>query len=48
MDELVDLRPLPHGVLAVLKEWTLNAILAYGEAFSAVTDGIPRRAAGTG
>ncbi|WP_146116688.1 MULTISPECIES: hypothetical protein [unclassified Arthrobacter] len=47
-DELVDLRPLPHGVLAVLKEWSLDAVLAYGEAFRAVNDGIPRRAAGTG
>ncbi len=47
-NELVELRPLPHGVLAVLKEWSLDAVLAYGEAFRAVNDGIPRRAAETG
>lgn len=45
---LVELRRLRSGVMAILNDWTLDAVLAYGEAFRAVNDGIPRRAAGTG
>jgi hypothetical protein len=47
-NELVELHPMPHGELAVLKEWSLDAVHAYGEAFRADNDGIPHRAAGTG
>ncbi|MFE4194700.1 hypothetical protein ACFRJ9_02450 [Paenarthrobacter sp. NPDC056912] len=46
--ELVELHPLPHGVLAVLKEWSLDAVLTYGEAFRAVNHGVPRGNARTG
>ncbi|MFJ4169714.1 hypothetical protein ACIPY3_09400 [Paenarthrobacter sp. NPDC089714] len=36
---LVDLRPLQNGTLAVLKDWTLDAVLAYQREFRAVTAG---------
>lgn len=42
---LVDLRPLEHGTVAVLKEWTLDANLQYEQAFTAVNEGIPNRRA---
>ncbi|MFC8038888.1 hypothetical protein ACFUOZ_05995 [Paenarthrobacter sp. NPDC057355] len=47
-DDLVDLHQLPHGVLAVLKEWSLEAVLTYGEAFRAVNIGMPRSDAYSG
>lgn len=38
-----ELRQLPNGVMAVLKEWTLEAVLSYEEAFRAVNQGTPNR-----
>lgn len=38
---LVELRPLSGGVVAVLKDWTLDAVLAYAEEVRAVNEGIP-------
>jgi len=40
-DPLVDLRPLSRGTLAVLKNWTLEAVQRYEAAFRAVNNGIP-------
>lgn len=40
-DPLVELRPLPKGTLAVLKDWTLDAVQKYEAAFRAVNNGIP-------
>ncbi|BCW62162.1 hypothetical protein [Arthrobacter sp. StoSoilB22] len=40
-DPLVELRQLPNGTLAVLKNWTLEAVQRYEAAFRAVNNGIP-------
>jgi hypothetical protein len=43
-NSLVALLPLRNGLLAVLNDWTLEAVLTYGEAFRAVNQGLPRSA----
>lgn len=40
-DPLVELRQLPKGTLAVLKNWTLESVQRYEAAFRAVNNGIP-------
>lgn len=40
-DPLVELRQLPNGTLAVLKDWTLEAVRRYEAAFRADNNGIP-------
>lgn len=41
---LVELRLLSGGVLAVLNDWTLDAVLSYADQVRAVNQGIPRTA----
>jgi hypothetical protein len=38
---VVDLHPLNGGTLAILKDWTLESVLAYEELFRALNEGIP-------